>query len=196
MIYASRPIAIRRQEAGWEVIITNKSGRQVVQAKRILDATETGLAGRLLAGASCRFLGGTVHPVKSVRRVIEFTRVEPGWNEEQWLPQDVGSGGVVCLRQGAFDAGHVLLDIPISVEPDGRTSERDAELEFIARTVSFNTAAYLVKHDPHFRKARLGWGGQHVLYGDDHNPLETLLGEKRLRRLYGRMSYRRMNVFY
>jgi flavin-dependent dehydrogenase len=174
LLYATRLIKIERSELGWVVVIGNKSGRQVIQTKRLIDASESGIAARLLGGRPCELLRGFTKAFKNVRRTLEFTRVKPGWSDTIPLPEEFGAAAPICLRQGAFNQGHVILETVLPMSSHSRSCLGDSEIDYQARLLSFRAAEFLVKNDPHFRGARLGWGSLRVVYGEAPDPLDEL----------------------
>jgi hypothetical protein len=181
LLYGTLPVSCKRLESGWQVVLGNKSGSQVAHCQGILDTSETQVIRYLFGSSNEDFqdLEPGIKPASSARRTLEFTRVEPGWPRYIPVPAELGvQGDQVELIPGAYDEGHVLVDIPLSLANAARSLEADGEEEFQARRVSLEVGAYLVHSIPQFARARLGWGSLRVMRRESLDPLERLrLGE-------------------
>lgn len=166
VLYASRPVGHRREGQKWLVFLGNKSGRQAVRTKHVIDATETGIMSWLSAGAGAKLDSASGQSV-TVRRTIEFTGVRREGVRDLEVPPALGiAGNSVTVYPGGFSADHVYVDVPLAVEMTGPPSPRaDFEIEMMARTRSLEVAAYLVKSERSFSKAKIGLGSVQVMRG-------------------------------
>ncbi|MFB9278627.1 FAD-dependent oxidoreductase [Cohnella cellulosilytica] len=147
LLYASLPVAVLQtagQAAG--LIVANKSGRQAIRCRRIVDATETALlailCGEEMSGEASA-TGSSVY-----RRTLEFTGVDVDADEFVEAPE----AGRVRLRGGYLGEGHILAEFGLVLN-DGNHADADREREIAARHIGMRLAAYLINHVPAFRQA-------------------------------------------
>jgi flavin-dependent dehydrogenase len=132
------------------IVIGNKSGRQVIDAGLIVDATETALATRL---AGVHFLSPAV---VSYRRTLEFDGVRGAAGQVVPVPAAIGiPESRVETHAGYRGREHVFvefaLELPYEDSPDGYMAR-----EIAARQAGMALAAYLIREVPAFREAVLG----------------------------------------
>jgi flavin-dependent dehydrogenase len=143
------------------LVIGNKSGRQVISANLVIDASETGLVARLAGLVFDPRVGS------QWRRCIEFTDVN-GFDSTQAslsVPTELGlSGNVVAVHHGYRDAGHLLLECRFDLPhaPEGLEGLTYREME--TRQGCMRLAAFLVKTHPSFKKIYVG-GVAYYLFG-------------------------------
>lgn len=153
LLYASLPVALQRGATGIEgVVIGNKSGRQVIAASTVLDATETALVARL-AGGHFEVLPHTAR----YSRTLEFDRVGPLEVSTLPIPPQLGVvGNSVTIFPGYRGDQHVFvsfeLDLPAEVGPAGYMRR-----EIQARDISMSLAAALISEVPAFGESTLGF---------------------------------------
>jgi flavin-dependent dehydrogenase len=159
ILYASRPVDYRREGDHWLVVLGNKSGRQAVRTRFVVDASEQGVMSHV---------AGQEPPVSTttiVRRTVEFTGVPREGVEHYTLPRELNvAGDAVTVYPGAFSDDHVHVDIPVAVEEAGtRSPESDREVELRCRAISLQVAEHLVQLVPSYREAKLGLGSLRVM---------------------------------
>jgi len=153
LLYASLPVALQPGPEGIEgVVIGNKSGRQVIAASTVLDATETALVARLAGGHF-----ETLPPTARYFRTLEFDRVGPLEASTVPIPSHLGVvGDSVTIHRGYRGDQHVFvsfeLDLPAEVGPAGSMRR-----EIQARDTSMSLAAALIAQVPAFGEAVLGF---------------------------------------
>lgn len=107
LYYASFPVGVVRDGGRLEgLVIANKSGRQVIRGKTVIDATETALVARL-AGAEFACEEGSV----IYRRTLEFDRVGDLSDTVLSVPEGLQVfENEVVVHQGCYGPGHVYVD--------------------------------------------------------------------------------------
>lgn len=153
LLYASLPVTVLGGTQGIAgVVIANKSGRQVVAAPTVVDATETALVARLAGGALAPLPAAAPY-----ERTLEFDRVAPLAGDVLCVPADLGPvGDRVTLHHGYRGAEHLFvtfaLDLPAA---DGPACAMRREI--LARERSLALAAHLIGAVPAFHDAVLGF---------------------------------------
>ncbi|HEV7217132.1 MAG TPA: FAD-dependent oxidoreductase [Chloroflexota bacterium] len=160
LLYASRPVGIVR--AGDEpaaplagVVIGNKSGRQALLARAVVDATPWATVARL---AGVPFVAVDDAAVCNASRTLEFTGVaDQDLAAQVAVPASVGlAADHVSLHPGYLGSGHILVECPLLLpREDGTLWPDRTALEVEARRRSLAVAAYLVQHHPAFAGASL-----------------------------------------
>ncbi len=170
ILYASRPVSYRREQHQWLVVIGNKSGRQAVRARYLVDASEHGVMS-YLAGAGAGAANSTV-----VRRTLEFTGVPRQDVREYRVPAEFGLvGDLVTVCPGAFSDDHVYVDVALELEQARTCSpESDREVELLCRAASLKVAEHLVRHVPAFQAAKLGLGSLRAMRDTGFDAAEAL----------------------
>ncbi|MGC9346836.1 MAG: FAD-dependent oxidoreductase [Anaerolineae bacterium] len=158
LIYASLPVGVSVADGRIQgVIIGNKSGRQVIKAETVIDATATALVAQL-AGAEFE---PPLDDAACFSCTLEFTGVAAPdvWGADEAelaVPERLGLvGDKVILHRGYRGADHVLLeyqlDLPTGERGPLAASQRDAQ----ARRRSMALAEYLVSEVTAFDAAYL-----------------------------------------
>ncbi|MHC4149385.1 MAG: FAD-dependent oxidoreductase, partial [Planctomycetota bacterium] len=114
LLYASQPIGVM-QEGGdiSGIVIGNKSGRQAVVGKVVIDATETATVARV-AGAGFEPPDSEMFGFK---RTLEFDGVEELGEKTISVPKDIGlAGEEVLLHRGYRGKGHVYVECPMDLQ--------------------------------------------------------------------------------
>ena len=139
------------------VIIGNKSGRQFIRCRLLIDATETALAAQIT--------GAILEPVPRgdfpYRRRLEYTNVGAGIDLNAPLTID---GQQLTLHRGYRDQGHVLVECPLTLPFAFGDGFSLSARETAARHVSMAIAAALARDAPAFESAYLA-GASYELYG-------------------------------
>lgn len=170
ILYASRPMTYRRERHQWLVVIGNKSGRQAVRARYLVDASEHGVMS-YLAGAGAGAANSTL-----VRRTLEFTGVPRQGIQEYPVPAELGlAADAVTVYPGAFSDDHVYVDVALELEQARtRSPDSDRQVELLSRGVSLKVAEHLVRHVPAFRAAKLGLGSLRTMRDTGFDASEAL----------------------
>lgn len=160
LVYGSRPVGVDFTDGRLTgVVMGNKSGRQLIAAPKVLDATD--------AGTVARLAGGMFDPVPAdpyaYRGIIEFdgvhTDIPPAKNDD------------LRMRPGCRGAGHVLVEFgfwhPVCADAGGARS-----LSARLRATGMRAAEELLRHDPAFEGAWLA-ALSVVPYGQLTVPLRT-----------------------
>jgi len=153
LLYASYPVGLCLEGGALAgLIIGNKSGRQLLACRLILDTTETAVSARLAGAAFEPPPGGEV----PFARTVEFEGVQPLAESTLQVPEQLGiAGNRVILHRGYRGPGHVLLEFAINfrVQDHGPADAMRREIE--ARKRTFALVAHLVSTIPAFDKAFL-----------------------------------------
>ncbi|GEM_PF-1769627 len=159
LLYASRPVAYRREGESWLVAFGSKSGLQAVRARFVVDASEHGILA-CLAGEAPRGPSAKV-----ARRTIEFTGVRGAGVRRHPVPGELGVlNDTVTVYPGAFADDHAYVEVALSVpQAGGRSMENDREVELLCRAASLRVAEHLLQHVPAFAEAKLGLGSMRVM---------------------------------
>ncbi len=151
--YGSQPVGVVRQGrriAG--LVMADKSGRQAVLARCVVDATPWGDLARL-AGDAVRHLAAERC---IARRTLEFTNVSGRVPAALTVPDRLKAGKKLKVRKGALGAGHYLLEaaIPLAALPADYRSLLEAEMA--ARAITVEIVKHLFESEPAFRNAAYG----------------------------------------
>jgi flavin-dependent dehydrogenase len=155
LIYASLPIGFVGQAGSIDgLVIANKSGRQAILCRYVIDATETAGCARLCGEDVSRYsLGNSA----LYFRTLEFTGVDAQElnGDRLNVPEHIGVlGNTVRFREGIQGSGHLYAEYSLELESDNRM-EANRNREIRARHIGFRLAAHLIQNVPAFRKAFL-----------------------------------------
>ncbi len=152
LLYASHPVGLiydGSDPAG--IVIGNKSGRQAILARGIVDTTDWGLLARL---------AGFQTPVPScplairVKRTLEFTQVQGPLSGTLEAPANIGIvNNAVKVHQGFLGAEHVLLEVEMELPLPSADHGGRMMMEIEARKRSLALAAHLIQKHPAFNNA-------------------------------------------
>lgn len=154
LLYACLPVALHQaDDTRKDLIIGNKSGRQVIRCQRIIDATETALMARLCGGAFVQPAQGSTR----FARTLEFDRVTPLPYSTLAVPAELQmlvAGKTPRLHTGYRGPQHVLIecDLDLAYVPG---LEGSAHVEFEARRRTMHLASWLIHHIPSWRRGGL-----------------------------------------
>lgn len=160
LLYASTAVGM---EPG-VLVIGNKSGRQVIEAPHIVDATDTALVSRLAGGRFER------RGAARYRRSLEFDGVRGVVERQFQVPPWLSIvDSKVETHAGYRGPAHVLvefaLDLPFDDGPDGYMAR-----EVAGRHVGMALAAHLIANEQPFHDAVLG-SASLELFGPQAPPL-------------------------
>jgi ribulose 1,5-bisphosphate synthetase/thiazole synthase len=152
LIYASRPVGLIKDSAGLQgLIIANKSGRQVLEARQVIDTSSQALVARL--GGWGNFPDPTIVLCK---RVLEFSGVQTDTRILP-VPQSLGMrSNQVTVHAGFLYSTHKLVECEFWLSFHNQDQQGYSRLEVEARQKTFAVAEYLMNRDPGFQKAYLG----------------------------------------
>ncbi len=160
IIYASQPAGLH-SEAGCirGVIFGNKSGRQVVRARVVIDATDPSLLFQL---------AGSRKPLRTEMtalfyRTLEFVKVGAVAAGTITVPEELEvAGNVVRLVPGAHGEDHWFVTCAMSLPGSAQDAFDLTKREITARKLTMLLAAYLRKNVPGFEKAYLAGASQQL----------------------------------
>ncbi len=167
LIYASLPVGLVVNGGALAgLIIGNKSGRQVLTSKMIIDSTATATVARV-AGAV--FESEDAEPRFS--RTVEFDGVAALQDPSIPIPEDLGfADDVVTSHRGYRGKGHVLvegwMDLPFKGTELGGAVQREIE----ARHRTMRLASHLIANVPAFHYALLA-AASYELHGVHTAPM-------------------------
>jgi flavin-dependent dehydrogenase len=153
LIYASQVIGVLVENGTISgLIIGNKSGRQVITGKIIIDATETATVARV-AGAEFE----TQTPeVFHFNRTLEFDGVQPLRKRSLSVPKDMGiAGNKVTLHPGYRGEKHIYVECPMDLQDGNMDMAGLMQREIEARGRSMRLASQLIKNVSQFKQAFL-----------------------------------------
>jgi ribulose 1,5-bisphosphate synthetase/thiazole synthase len=165
LLYATLPIAVlERDGVAMGLVVANKSGRQAIRCRAVLDATETALLASLLGESVDGYrLGETALYFRTLEYTDAIDDVLPA-DGELAVPASLGlRGDRVRLRPGARGEGHLYAEFALAL-PSGNTPGAERGRFLAARHAGMRLAAYLTQHVPAFRKAFLA-ASSYELYG-------------------------------
>ncbi len=195
ILYASIPVACTKQEEYWDVVIANKSGRQLIRTSKVIDVTPSSIIARLIENEKCElypvdsaFVFHTLENKEVVSRTIEFIGIDGEFSDEygmtkRWyeVPEHFGVWrDKVKIYQGGFSNDHVYVNIPVLVDEHDCSLIQDTQIEFKVRKISLEVAAWLGHHVHPFLLAKIGLGSLEVMPAVDFDPLKLLDEGKRL----------------
>jgi len=168
LVYASQPAGVLLEEGAVSgLIIGNKSGRQVITGKIIIDATETAVVARVAGGA---FEAATAE-IFHFNRTIEFDGVGPINKSSLSVPKSIGiAGNRVNLHRGYRGEGHIYVECPMVLEYGDIDISGLIEREIAGRHRTMRLASYLVNNVPQFKTAFLA-ATSYELHGRHTTPL-------------------------
>lgn len=154
LIYASLPVAVISDQEHIHVVIGNKSGRQVLSCRLLVDATETAVACRA-AGAHFAPAAGQIYTL-----TLEFTGIGPLPGTSLEVPPDLGVlDNRLLFHAGYRDNGHWLVECPFALPAHTASALDLTQREVTARRRAMQVAAHLLTHVPAFAKAYLATVG-------------------------------------
>ncbi len=153
LIYAALPTeVIVRSGSLCGLVIANKSGRQVVLGRTVVDATASAVVARI---AGAEFAPERAGDLRFVR-TMEMEGAGPLEGPRIKVPLELGvAGGTLTVHAGHRGKGHVLIECPMDLAPGRLDLEGMMRREIEARHRTMRVAAYLVQNDPGFRDAKL-----------------------------------------
>ncbi|SFJ51205.1 FAD dependent oxidoreductase [Halobacillus dabanensis] len=153
VLYASQPIDLIQTYGKRQLIIGNKSGRQIIQADVVIGAESSGLLREFMEGGEESDTGPAVY-----RKTIEMYRAEGSTAVEISVPKSLGiHNNTVHLHRGYLNDSHVFLEFEL-VFPYDRTSlaiDNAMEKEIASRHIAMDLASYLIQSHPAFKRAYL-----------------------------------------
>lgn len=153
--YASQPCGLvydaDRRVRG--AVIGNKSGRQAVLARLVVDATEEAMLARL-GGVAMR--EEAMPALVGAWRTLEFTGVADDLPDWVSVPPDLGLiDDRLRVHDGYLGDGHVFLECALSLEREAPGLPGRMGLEIAAREYTMAVVAHLASAHPAFNRAML-----------------------------------------
>ncbi len=151
LVYGTRPVGIYRVNGTLRgAVVANKSGRQAITCRAVIDASTTALATRV-AGATFDESGKTG---VLFRRTVEFEKVVDLPAGPLVVPPGLGiAGNAVTVHRGCRGASHVLLEHAILLPRAVSDAVALAEREAAARRVTQALVDHLYAHEASFLQA-------------------------------------------
>lgn len=155
LIYSSQPIGtIMNNGVLNGVVIGNKSGRQAVLGRFVIDTSSTAVVARIA--------GGTFEPETDKDfqfvRTVEMEGVLPLKDTVLKVPENLGIvSNKLIVHHGYRDNGHVLIECPMELKLGKMDMKGMMMREIEARHRTLRVASYLIKNVPAFKTAKLGF---------------------------------------
>jgi len=150
IVYASNPMQVLADgDELFGLVIGNKSGRQAILSKLVLDCTETASVVHLTGQKFNEKKTGTEYS-----RTLEFTNVEALAETTLQVPAELGiEGNRVEVQIGYIGVDHCYVECPMIFGSPGSDPESITRLEAEAWEKSIEVAKYLHQNIPEFRDA-------------------------------------------
>ena len=153
LVYSSLPTeAIVTNGAIRGVVIGNKSGRQVILGRLVLDATSTAIVARI---AGAKFRPETAEDFHYVR-MMEMENVEELPQPTLTVPVELSiAANKLTIHPGYGFKGHILIECPMEFKMGRMNLEGMMQREIEARHRTMRLASYLIHNVPAFKSAKL-----------------------------------------
>jgi len=154
LVYAALPTeAIVANGLIRGVVIGNKSGRQALLGRLVLDATSTALVARIAGAEFAPETSADFHFI----RMMEMEGVWPLEQSTLEVPAELGvAGNKLTVHAGYRGNGHVLIECPMELNAGKLDLEGTMRREIEARHRTMRVAAHLIQNVPKFKDAKLG----------------------------------------
>jgi ribulose 1,5-bisphosphate synthetase/thiazole synthase len=152
-VYAAFPTeAIVKDDAIRGVVIANKSGRQALLARVVLDATSSALVARIAGAGFEAETAADLH----FTRMMEMEGVGALNGKTLEVPAELGvAGNKLTVHAGFHGKDHVLIECPMDL-PGGKLDlEGMMRREIEARHRTMRVASHLIQNVTAFSKAKL-----------------------------------------
>lgn len=165
LYYATLPVGVIRAADGGvgAVLVGNKSGRQAIPCKFVVDTTETALMARLL---DLPFMASASHA--RYRRRLEFTQVD-GLDACRLDCPVEGVEPILTLYPGLGGEGHCHLEYEVMLERHGDSALEATRRDMEARRRGVALVEWLKRNHAAFRNA-LWAASSHELEGPFTTP--------------------------
>ena len=153
IIYCSHPVQLIAQGKKVQgLVIGNKSGRQAILAKMILDCSESASVVRL---TNIGFKKARSE-ISSFIRTLEFTQIEPLKTDYIDVPESLKiKNNRVYAQRGYIGDNHYYIDCPMEFENPSFDVPQTVKREVEAWERSIGVAKYLYEKVPEFKNAFL-----------------------------------------
>lgn len=154
LVYSSLPTEVIVSAGAIRgVVIGNKSGRQALLGRMVIDASSTAVVARIAGG---RFEPQKDEDFDFVRR-LELEGVGPLNQTTIEIPAELGvSGNKLTIHRGYRGADHVLIECPMQLKLGKMDLPGMMQREIEARHRTMRVASHLIKQVSAFSKAKLG----------------------------------------
>lgn len=153
ILYSSLPVGITPLEDGiYGLVIGNKSGRQVVKCKLIVDSSETSVTSFLIGEGPVipKFGSKAVY-----KRVLEFDRVKDFTQSTISVPDRLGvNGNKVTVFPSFNGGGHLFIEYEMVLNSEN-SLVASQKREVYAQKKGIEIAEYLIRNIPEFESALL-----------------------------------------
>lgn len=152
IVYASNIVELIADDDKLQgIIIGNKSGRQAILSKLVLDCTETASVVRL---TNQKFSDGAGN--SEYIRTLEYTNVKPLSSSSMEVPSTLNmNGNKVEVQQGYLGEGHYYINCPMKFNDPEFDAKSVTIREAEAWEKSNEIAKYLYQNVPEFKNAYL-----------------------------------------
>jgi len=175
IIYASNPVHLvlnKNETAG--LVIGNKSGRQVILSKMIVDCTETASVVRL---TNCGFQAPAPETSTFIR-TLEFTQIKPFNAKFIDVPASLNiKDSRVSVQRGYIGDSHYYVQCPLAYDNPDFDAESTVRREVDAWERSIGVAKYLYEEVPEFSNSFL-CNSSYQLQGIYSGPMQPLSPDK------------------
>ena len=153
LVYASLPTEVIVTDGSvCGVVIANKSGRQALLGRTLLDATGTAVVARIAGAEFTPETDGDFHFI----RMMEMEGAAPLEENTLEVPAELGiAGNKLAIHAGYRGNGHVLIECPMDLKMGKMDLEGMMRREIEARRRTMRVAAHLVQNAPKFNDAKL-----------------------------------------
>lgn len=153
ILYASYPIQLIEKENYVQgLVIGNKSGRQVILAKMVIDCTETASVARL----SKIGFEKALPELSSFKRTLEFIQIKPLKYTSLSVPESLKiKDNTLHIQQGYLGVNHYYVDCNMDFPNPSFDVENTVEREKEAWNRSIAVSKYLYEKVPEFNEAFL-----------------------------------------
>lgn len=149
LIYASLPAGLYDHGEKKHFVIANKSSRQIIECRMVIDATEKATVSRI-AGGSFKKPGN-----RSIRyrKTLEFTKVSHLKEKAMFVPEKLGIvNNQVLFHQGYSGNDHVLAEFSLDFAADD-TIDASTAREVEGSYQAMKLASYLIQNEEAFKGA-------------------------------------------
>jgi flavin-dependent dehydrogenase len=181
-LYASRAIDLYRDQDSWVVIIGNKSGRQAIAARVVIDNSDNALLTWVSQEANENGeFWQQAHPndnTKVAAATISFSGLVEPSSPTFELPAELGvCNHQIRIVQGGLEAHHGFVEFKMELTDEwGLDPYQDFQnVYFKTYDKAFELARFLVENNKDFQNAEIGVISREILLGNHYSSVDELL---------------------